>query len=146
MTTFTRAFRSELREGAQNIKFKKQKIQLQQLCNSDETIPIKFNILVNNKVVSYAVTSIRELRLNNKFQMKNIRDDSFAGEVELAKFQVVNNPNFADYLRSGWQMSLSVAIDFTASNGQVNDGNSLHAGGTNNDYTSAIKQVGDILE
>ena len=78
--------------------------------------------------------------------MKNIRDDSFAGEVELAKFQVVNNPNFADYLRSGWQMSLSVAIDFTASNGQVNDGNSLHAGGTNNDYTSAIKQVGDILE
>lgn len=75
-----------MKEGTQNIKFKKQKIQLQQLCNSDETIPIKFNILVNNKVVSYALTTIKKLRLDNKFHMKNIRDDSFAGNVELAKF------------------------------------------------------------
>ena len=88
--------------------------------------------------MSYCITSVKELRLNNKFHMKNIKDDSFAGDVELAKFQVINNPNFADYLRSGWQMSLSVAIDFTASNGQVTDGSSLHAGGADNDYTNAI--------
>ena len=43
-------------------------------------------------------------------------------------------------------MSLSVAIDFTASNGQVTDETSLHAAGEQNDYTRAIKQVGDILE
>ena len=45
-------------------------------------------------------------------------------------------------------MSLSVAIDFTASNGQYNDETSLHkaTGGKLNDYTKAIKQVGEILE
>ena len=92
------------------------------------------------------MTSIIKLRDNNELAMKNIKTDAFAGIVKLDKFEIFNNPNFVDYLRSGWQMSLSVAIDFTASNGQVNDETSLHANGENNDYTQAIKQVGEILE
>ena len=36
-------------------------------------------------------------------------------------------------------MSLSVAIDFTASNGQITDETSLHAAGANNDYTKLFQ-------
>lgn len=61
-------------------------------------------------------------------------------------FRVIENANFVDYLRSGWQLSLSVAIDFTASNGQVSDPTSLHKIGDDNEYGQAIKQVGDVLE
>lgn len=71
--------------------------------------------------------------------LKNIKTGAFAGILKLTNFKVVENPNFVDYLRSGWQMSLSVAIDFTASNGQINDETSLHAAGEQNDYTRAIK-------
>jgi len=35
-------------------------------------------------------------------------------------------PNFMDYLRSGWAINMSFAIDFTASNGERFDPNSLH--------------------
>lgn len=35
-------------------------------------------------------------------------------------------PNFMDYLRSGWAINMSLAIDFTASNGELSDKNSLH--------------------
>lgn len=35
-------------------------------------------------------------------------------------------PTFFDYLRSGWQMNLSVAIDYTASNGELDDDDCLH--------------------
>ena len=43
-------------------------------------------------------------------------------------------------------MSLSVSIDFTASNGQITDKRSLHHLGGNNQYEQAITQVGEILE
>lgn len=35
-------------------------------------------------------------------------------------------PNFMEYLRSGWAINTSFAIDFTASNGDLIDPKSLH--------------------
>ena len=61
-------------------------------------------------------------------------------------FQVRVKPSFVDYLRSGWQVSLTVAIDYTASNGEIRDPNSLHALGPNNQYESAIYNVGKVVE
>jgi hypothetical protein len=40
--------------------------------------------------------------------------------------QVVVRPNFIDYLRSGWGISMAVAIDFTGSNGEPVNPTSLH--------------------
>lgn len=51
-----------------------------------------------------------------------------------------------DYLRSGLQISLAVAIDFTGSNGAPSDPRSLHFLGPNNQYEAAIGMVGSILE
>jgi hypothetical protein len=60
--------------------------------------------------------------------------------------KLVAAPTFVDYLRSGWQLSFSVAIDFTASNGVHTDPNSLHFPGPNNAYESAINCIGSILQ
>lgn len=78
--------------------------------------------------------------------MLSVKDNSFCGVLQFNNLNVIENPNFVDYLRSGWQISLSVAIDFTASNGQVTDPTSLHSLGPKNEYVDAIRQVGDILE
>mmetsp|Transcript_52582 Transcript_52582/g.72080 ORF Transcript_52582/g.72080 Transcript_52582/m.72080 type:complete len:126 (-) Transcript_52582:613-990(-) len=43
-------------------------------------------------------------------------------------------------------MCLLIAIDFTASNAPVNHPSSLHYTGAQNQYESAIKSVGSILE
>jgi hypothetical protein len=43
-----------------------------------------------------------------------------------------------DYLRSGWQIGLTVAIDYTASNGDPNTPSSLHFLGGANQYEAAI--------
>lgn len=56
-----------------------------------------------------------------------------------------------DYLRSGWAISLSVAIDFTASNGELSSPDSLHYinpydPSRMTSYEQAIFQVGNILE
>lgn len=48
------------------------------------------------------------------------------GLLSLDQFMVIEMPNFMDYLRSGWAINMSFAIDFTASNGDLSDFNSLH--------------------
>jgi len=60
-------------------------------------------------------------------------------------------PTMIDYLRSGWVISLSVAIDFTASNGELSEPGSLHYIDPHDPnkmtaYEQAIFQVGNILE
>ena len=105
---------------------------MQQLCNSDENIPIRFRILANNKEISSAETTVRRLKEEPELTMLHIKTGQYAGTLTLSEFRVIENPNFVEYLRSGWQISLSVAIDFTASNGQVKDPTSLHSLNENN--------------
>lgn len=103
-------------------------------------------MIANNLEVSSAVTTVRHLREKPELTLLDIKKGQFAGVLHFNDFRVIENPNFVDYLRSGWQISLSVAIDFTASNGQVTDPTSLHSLDDKNQYAQAIRQVGDILE
>jgi hypothetical protein len=41
-------------------------------------------------------------------------------------FNIIERPSFVEYLRTGWFINLSLAIDFTASNGETFEPNSLH--------------------
>jgi hypothetical protein len=67
--------------------------------------------------------------------------------LKLEQFIVVDIPSFTDYLRSGWGINTSFAIDFTASNGEpLSDPQSLHkqdpTGQRLNQYEEAILGVG----
>jgi len=58
----------------------------------------------------------------------------------------IKNYSFIDYLRGGMQINLTIAIDFTGSNGAPNLPNSLHYLGPNaNQYETAIRACGDIV-
>ena len=39
---------------------------------------------------------------------------------------ISERPSFAEYLKGGWKINMSVAIDYTASNGDPSDPQSLH--------------------
>lgn len=53
---------------------------------------------------------------------------------------------FQDWVRSGWQISQTIAIDYTSSNRDQRSKNSLHFLGPNNQYEASILEVGGILE
>ena len=61
--------------------------------------------------------------------------------------RLTKNYTFVDYLNAGIQIGLSVAIDFTGSNGDPNKSNSLHYinGNKPNQYEKAIKSCGNIV-
>jgi len=67
--------------------------------------------------------------------------------LTLERLVVYEKPTFLDYLRGGLQLNLSVAIDFTGSNGSPSFPTSLHYLNPNkpNQYQTAIMAVGNIL-
>ena len=56
--------------------------------------------------------------------------------------------SFVDFLQGGMEMNFVVAVDFTASNGDPSQHNSLHFVSNQypNQYVQAIRAVGDIIE
>ena len=61
--------------------------------------------------------------------------------------KIESHHSFLEYVFGGCEIQLTVAIDFTLSNGHPSDRESLHYLDMNkNEYLHAIKAVGDILQ
>lgn len=70
-----------------------------------------------------------------------------SGVLHLKTINIIKNYTFFDFLAGGLQVKLMFAIDYTGSNGNPADPNSLHhiRQGMFNPYQSAIYSVGNIL-
>lgn len=75
---------------------------------------------------------------------------SRSGNDQKVRFSEVNfekRHSFLDYIFGGCEIQLSVAIDFTLSNGHYSNKDSLHhLDMKTNEYLSALKSVGKILQ
>eukprot|EP01080_Neovahlkampfia_damariscottae_P009947 gene9947-2268_t len=102
-------------------------------------IDISFSELLNGG------TSKRFPLINDKLKKK--RNYKNSGELYFGQLDVMKHPTFLDYIMGGQQISLAVAIDFTASNGSKFDKDSLHYFEQNsyNEYQKALISVGNIL-
>lgn len=70
-----------------------------------------------------------------------------SGVLMVLKALAVRQYSFVEYIQGGTQINLMVAVDFTASNGNPKDANSLHfrARGGDTEYAQAIRAVGGIV-
>lgn len=55
-----------------------------------------------------------------------VKFNVLSGQIQVREASIFERPSFTDYLRSGWQIALSVAIDFTESNKDPSNPDSLH--------------------
>jgi len=72
-----------------------------------------------------------------------------SGMLHATYCYIEENPTFSDFIAGGCEISLVVAVDFTASNGDPSSPSSLHflsPIGTPNAYQQAIQSVGNVLE
>ena len=105
---------------------------MQQLCNSDRDREVRLeirNFVTNGIHPVYGSTIVTANQLlqtpNQVFELKNDLGQP-AGQLSLQRIELIEKPSFVDYLRSGWNINMSVAIDFTGSNGQIHEPTSLH--------------------
>mmetsp|Transcript_6807 Transcript_6807/g.7874 ORF Transcript_6807/g.7874 Transcript_6807/m.7874 type:complete len:173 (+) Transcript_6807:933-1451(+) len=68
--------------------------------------------------------------------------------MTLVNLEMRERATFLDYIFGGCEIGLTIAVDFTGSNGDPSRQSSLHYKGNlaRNEYLNAIKSVGNILQ
>lgn len=110
--------------------------------------------LNRDDLIGVAKTTVHELEtartlpvINEKKKRRRGRRYVNSGTLVVQKFKIVPVPSFFEYLQGGLQLHFTVAVDFTLSNGDPANPQSLHHINQygQNQYTQAIEAVGSLL-
>lgn len=127
------------------------------LCRCDDRVPLKFEVTYEkhgkHRLLASTVATLEEVsRADGIIKLDSVSGgmclpSSSGGEVQLMNRYIDEEVTFLDYVIGGCEISLVVAIDFTASNGDPAQPGSLHFWDAMqpNEYELAIRAVGDIL-
>ncbi|KAL6067259.1 Copine-4 [Balamuthia mandrillaris] len=160
-STYVPVYKSEEIKKTLDPVWRQFSIPVQRLCNGDLDRPLLFEVFDWNRsgkheLIGQFKTSLRELTSGTKKEFEVIdpakkrkKKGKYinSGVVKLIFCEMKKTYSFIEYLAGGCQISLIVAIDFTASNGNPNYSNSLHYNNPQqpNEYVKAITAVGEIL-
>lgn len=131
-------------------------IPLQVMCNGDMTRRIQIQIMDYDSLGTHddmgcVETTVQEL-IDHAPKVYDIMSVSRKkakkkGTLSVQKASIIQQPTMLDYTSGGCEISLMVAVDFTASNLIPNNPKSLHyRGNGKNEYQSAIEKIGTILQ
>lgn len=85
--------------------------------------------------------------INKKKKQKKGSSYKNSGLIYLSSCKTIKNYSFLDFIFGGTQINFTVAIDFTASNRNPTEPNSLHyISNQPNDYMKAIWSVGNVIQ
>uniref|UniRef100_A0A1A8QAY6 Copine-8 n=2 Tax=Nothobranchius TaxID=28779 RepID=A0A1A8QAY6_9TELE len=161
--TFTICHKTEVVKNTLNPVWEPFSIPVRALCNGDYERTIKVEVYDwdrdgSHDFIGEFTTSYKELCrgqnqlnvyevVNAKKKQKKKRYIN-SGTVSLLSFIVESEHTFLDYIKGGTQIHFTVAIDFTASNGNPSQSTSLHYMNPYqmNAYAMALKAVGEIIQ
>ncbi|TVK90502.1 Copine-9 [Bagarius yarrelli] len=147
--TFTICHKTEVIKNTLNPVWQPFTISVRALCNGDYD---------SHDFIGEFTTSYRELsRGQSQFNVYEVLNPKKKGKkkkyvnsgtVTLLSFKVESEYTFVDFIRGGTQLNFTVAIDFTASNGNPAQPTSLHymSPYQMNTYAMALKAVGEIIQ
>nr|KAG5706037.1 hypothetical protein BaRGS_028146 [Batillaria attramentaria] len=161
--SFTVVHKTEVVRNNLNPTWKPFTISVQALCNGDYDRSVQVECFDwdsdgSHDFIGAFTTNLRQLSkgpcdsnvypvINPKKQAKK-KNYKNSGEVHVMSCSIQQRQSFLDYLRGGMQMNFTVAIDFTASNGNPSHPSSLHYMNPYqpNNYAAAIQAVGEIIQ
>ena len=147
-------YRSEIRKKCYSCQFKTFAIPVHHLITSslDDPIRVTFFDHKNNKtpkIIGKCEMSVRQFMETIQTKQELLNENKNVGFLKFLKLEVVQIPTFLDYLKSGLQLNMITAIDFTGSNGSPKSPYSLHYitndNGQLNQYQQSIFSVGSVL-
>lgn len=162
---WTVVFQSEVIKNTLNPNWKATSMAVRELCNGDYDRQLKVDVYdwddnSDNDLIGSFTTTLNDLKIaverKTMFRCVNPKKMSkkkyeHSGEIFLKHINIESKPSFLEYIQGGTALNFSVAIDFTASNGDPRKPQSLHyiaPGSPNgsNQYATAIRSVGEIIQ
>nr|XP_057915718.1 copine-3-like isoform X1 [Doryrhamphus excisus]XP_057915719.1 copine-3-like isoform X1 [Doryrhamphus excisus]XP_057915720.1 copine-3-like isoform X1 [Doryrhamphus excisus]XP_057915721.1 copine-3-like isoform X1 [Doryrhamphus excisus]XP_057915722.1 copine-3-like isoform X1 [Doryrhamphus excisus]XP_057915723.1 copine-3-like isoform X1 [Doryrhamphus excisus]XP_057915724.1 copine-3-like isoform X1 [Doryrhamphus excisus]XP_057915725.1 copine-3-like isoform X1 [Doryrhamphus excisus]XP_05791572 len=158
------AHRTEVVKYSLNPAWKPFQIPMQALCGGDVEKSIKVDCYdfsssgSHNLIGSFHTTLSQtqqatqtyaaEFECINRKKKESKRSYKNSGIIIIKKCKVVKQYTFLDYIFGGCQINVTIAIDFTGSNGDPRTPQSLHyiQPGGYNEYLSAITAVGNVIQ
>ncbi|KAI0220493.1 Copine-8 [Lamellibrachia satsuma] len=162
--TSTVVHKTEVIKVTLNPTWKPFTIPVRALCNGDYDRSLKVECYDWDKdgghdLIGVFSTTLKELQagpgpgnvyqcINEKKKKKKGKKYINSGTIELLYFKVDMVHSFLDYIRGGTQVHCTIAVDFTASNGNPNTPQSLHyiTNTQPNMYEQALRAVGEIIQ
>ncbi|KAF9973664.1 hypothetical protein BGZ73_003102 [Actinomortierella ambigua] len=152
--TFSPVYKTPVVAHNDDPKWKPFNIKENILCNGDPHRELRFDVMswkstgTHTLIGSTPITTPARLSQQSTpyiMPLPGIRDTT---ALIVESIKVHEPPSFVDFMRGGGAINLTVAIDFTQSNGDPSDPKSLHFRHPSgeNDYTRAIRAVGTVLE
>ena len=129
-------------------KLKQFQIDLSDLCNSKNEI-ILIELHSNELIEGYShfsIDKLENLNTNEFILTKDLNSSEIIGKI-IINYNSQSKKTFMEYLKEGLNLNLNIAIDYTLSNEEPNNPNSLHYlyGNEPNDYEKAIFSCGTIV-
>lgn len=156
--TYSPVFNTGFQKDTLNPKWQPLSIPVRTLCRGDYNANFRiecFDWDKNEKhdLIGECYTNLNQLKDGKPLPLINPKKTSKKGYQNsgLLHAQIESitlDKSFLDYLREGIQLHFTVAVDFTASNGNPKENSSLHylEEGKDNPYTTAIKSIGEIIQ
>ncbi|KAL3818774.1 hypothetical protein ACJIZ3_004679 [Penstemon smallii] len=132
-------------------------LTMQQFTSKENPLVIEcfdFNNSGNHQLIGKLQKSVAELE--DLYQTKSGANFSVPGREKVSKGKIFVEGlvekqlySFLDYISSGYELNFMVAVDFTASNGDPRNRDSLHyidPSGRLNAYQQAIMEVGEVIQ
>jgi len=161
--SFTVTHKTEVIKNTLNPTWRTFTVPVRSLCNGDYDRCIQVECVDWNKdgscdLIGSFSTTVRELSQGpgpiNSYECinpsKKAKKKSYkhSGTVELMSSKIEKMYTFVDYIKGGTEIQCTIAIDFTASNGDPRQSSSLHYNNPYqpNQYQRALTAVGEIIQ
>lgn len=122
-------------------------LNINDICLGENQMPITFDFYsVSHGHIANLSTTLQSLSTSNTVEIISLNSNQTIGTCRIS-YDIYEKLRFVELLERGLQISLSVGIDYTASNRNPTDRNSLHyiQGTEPNFYEQAIRTCGGIV-
>ncbi|XP_052816123.1 copine-3-like isoform X2 [Mya arenaria] len=153
--------RTEVVKNNLNPRWRPFQVSVHTLCSGDKNQPIKFDVYDwdsdgSHDMIGGFQASVqqlieakgREFPAVNEHKKAKKKKYENSGYVVVESFQVKQVPSFLEFIYGGMQINFTVGVDFTGSNGDPRQPNSLHYINPYqpNEYQQAIQAVGSVCQ
>ncbi|ORY01096.1 Copine-domain-containing protein, partial [Basidiobolus meristosporus CBS 931.73] len=155
--SYALVYQSEVQHKSVNPGWAPASVPVVHICNRDYERPLLVEVMDwsrfgKHSLVGYCSTTVHDLMaaIGSELLLSNAHDKKggLHGKVYVSACRIEKSETFLDYLHAGAQLSMTVAIDFSKSNGDFGNPASLHylSNSRQNSYQEALRAIGGVLE